>query len=78
MNQEKIDELFYEMFFRVGVETFDEHLKNRILYYLLQKYSRENLNKEDIDNSYKIARRDLELIYYKFRKKAKKIFLLPD
>ena len=78
MNQEKIDELFYEMFFRPGVETFDQYLKNKILHYLLQKYKRENLNKDDIENSYNIARKDLELIYYKFRKKSKKLFLLPE
>ena len=76
--QEKIDELFYEMFFRPGVETFDQYLKNKILHYLLQKYKRENLNKDDIENSYNIARKDLELIYYKFRKKSKKLFLLPE
>ena len=78
MNQEKIDELFYEMFFRPGVETFDQYLKNKILHYLIQKYKRENLNKDDIENSYNIARKDLELIYYKFRKKSKKLFLLPE
>jgi len=78
MNQEKIDELFYKMFFRVGDETFDQYVKNKILYYLLQKYQRENLNRDDVDQSYNLARKELELIYYKFRKKAKKIFLLPD
>jgi hypothetical protein len=30
MNQEKIDDLFYEMFFRPGVETFDQYIKNKV------------------------------------------------
>ena len=78
MNQDKIDELFYGMFFRSGDETFDQYLKNKILYFLLLKYQRENLNRDDVEESYNLARKDLELIYYKFKKKAKKIFLLPD
>ena len=78
MNQEKIDELFYEMFFRAGIETFDQHLKKKILFFLLQKYMRENLNKDDVEHSYNLARKDLELIYYKFKKKSKKIFVLPE
>ena len=78
MNQEKIDELFYEMFFRAGIETFDQHLKKKILFFLLQKYTRENLNKDDVEHSYNLARKDLELIYYKFKKKSKKIFVLPE
>ena len=78
LNQDKIDELFYDMFFRPGVETFDQYIKNKVLYFLLQKYTRSNLNKEDIENSYNSAKKDLELIYYKFKKKSKKIFLLPE
>ena len=78
MNQEKIDDLFYEMFFRSGIETFDQHLKKKILFFLLQKYMRENLNKDDVEHSYNLARKDLELIYYKFKRKAKKLFLLPE
>ena len=78
MNQEKIDDLFYEMFFRSGIETFDQHLKKKILFFLLQKYMRENLNKEEVEHSYNLARKDLELIYYKFKRKAKKLFLLPE
>ena len=65
MNQDKIDELFNEMFFRVGDETFDQYLKNKILYYLLRKYQRENLNRDDVDQSYNFARKELELIYVK-------------
>ena len=78
MNQEKIDELFYEMFFRTGIDTFDQHLKKKILHFLLQKYKRENLNKTDVEQSYIFAKKELELIYYKFKKKAKKIFLHPE
>ena len=78
MNQEKIDDLFYEMFFRPGVETFDQYIKNKVLYHLLQKYKRSKLNPEEINSSYNSAKKDLELIYYKFRKKSKKLFLLPD
>ena len=78
MNQEKIDDLFYEMFFRPGVETFDQYIKNKVLYHLLQKYKRSKLNPDEVINSYNSAKKDLELIYYKFRKKSKKLFLLPD
>ena len=78
MNQEKIDDLFYEMFFRPGTETFDQYIKNKVLYFLLQKYMRSKLNPDEIESSYNIAKKDLELIYYKFRKKSKKLFLLPD
>jgi hypothetical protein len=78
LSQDKIDELFNEMFFRPGAETFDQYIKNKVLFFLLQKYTRSNLNKEDIDNSYNSAKKDLELIYYKFKKKSKKIFLLPE
>ena len=57
---------------------FAQYIKNKVLFFLLQKYTRSNLNKEDIDNSYNSEKKDLELIYYKFRKKSKKLFLLPD
>ena len=78
MSQEKIDELFYDMLFRPGEETFDQYFKNKILFNLLQKYTRSNLNKDDVETSYNNARKDLELIYYKYRKKAKKLFHFPD
>ena len=74
MKSEQIDDLFYSLFFRKTNETFDEYFKNKILYFLLQKYKKENLNKEEIEQSYRAARRDLEIIYYKFRKKPQKIF----
>lgn len=76
LNNEQIDEMFYALFFRNSNETFDQYFKNKILYFLLQKYKRENLNKEEIEKSYRSARRDLELIYYKFKKKPHKLFLL--
>ena len=76
LNNEQIDELFYALFFRNTNETFDQYFKNKILYFLLQKYKKENLNKEEIEQSYRSARRDLELIYYKFKKKPHKLFLL--
>ena len=76
LNNEQIDELFYPLFFRNSNETFDQYFKNKILYFLLQKYKKENLNKEEIEQSYKTARRDMEIIYYKFKKKPHKLFLL--
>ena len=76
LNTEQIDEMFYALFFRNTNETFDQYFKNKILYFLLQKYKRENLNKEEIEKSYRSARRDLELIYYKFKKNPHKLFLL--
>ena len=78
MNQDKIDELFYDMFFRPGEETFDQYVKNKILDFLSQKYMRSNLNKDDVETSYNSARKDLELIYYKFKKKSRKLFLPPE
>ena len=74
-NNEQIDEMFYALFFRNTNETFDQYFKNKILYFLLQKYKKENLNKQEIEQSYRSARRDLELIYYKFKKKPHKLFL---
>ena len=56
------------MFFRPGAETFDQYIKNKVLFFLLQKYTRSNLNKEDIDNSYNSAKKDLELIYIIWQK----------
>ena len=76
LNNEQIDELFYPLFFRNSNETFDQYFKNKILYFLLQKYKRENLNKEEIEQSYKTARRDMEIIYYKSKKKPHKLLLL--
>ena len=75
LNSDQIDDLFYPLFFRNTNETFDEYFKNKILYFLLQKYKKENLNKEEIEKSYRIARRELEIIYYKFKKKPHKLFL---
>ena len=75
LSSAEIDEKFYALFFRNTNETFDQYFKNKILYFLLQKYKRENLNKEEIEQSYRSARRDLELIYYKFKKKPHKLFL---
>ena len=75
LNTDQIDDLFYPLFFRNTNETFDEYFKNKILYFLLQKYKKENLNKEEIEKSYRIARRELEIIYYKFKKKPHKLFL---
>ena len=76
LNNEQIDEIFYSLFFRNSNETFDQYFKNKILYFLLQKYKKENLNKEEIEKSYRAARRDLEIIYYKFKKNPRKLFLL--
>ena len=76
LDANQINEMFYPLFFRNTNETFDEYFKNKILYFLLQKYKRENLNKEEIEKSYRSARRDLELIYYKFKKNPHKLFLL--
>ena len=76
LNMDQIDDLFYTLFFKNTNETFDQYFKNKILYFLLQKYKKENLNKEEIEQSYRSARRDLEIIYYKFKKKPHKLFLI--
>ena len=51
LSSAEIDEKFYALFFRNTNETFDQYFKNKILYFLLQKYKRENLNKEEIEQS---------------------------
>jgi hypothetical protein len=75
LNNEQIRALFYNLFFRNTNETFDQYFKNKILYFLLQKYKKENLNKEEIEQRYLSARRDLEIIYYKFKENAAELFM---
>ena len=71
-DREKYNPEFYNLFFGNMNETFDQYFKNKVLYSLLQKYKRENLNREEVDKTYQNARRDLQLIHWKFMKNLSK------
>jgi hypothetical protein len=70
----KINELFYEVFFRDNGETFEEHFKNKILYFLLQKYRADTKNNMEIEKNYQMSKYELEVIYFKFPKGESKLF----
>ena len=74
-NNEEINQLFYSLIFRKSNETFDQYFKNKLLYYILQKYKSENFAKEEVEESYKKAKRELLIMYYKFPKKDSKLFV---
>ena len=73
-SKNQIDELFYKLFFRDNGETFEEHFKNKILYFLLQKYKSGNINSVEIQKNYMISKNELEIIYFKFPKGESKLF----
>ena len=73
-NKNKINELFYKLFFRDDGETFEEHFKNKILYFLLQKYKTDNKNNLEVEKHYNTSRFELEIIYFKFPKGESKLF----
>ena len=74
-NYEEINQMFYSLIFRKSNETFDQYFKNKLLYYLLQKYKSENFNKEEVEECYQKAKKELQIIYYKFPKKDSKLFI---
>ena len=73
-SKNKINELFYEVFFRDNGETFEEHFKNKILYFLLQKYRTDTKNNMEIERNYQMSKYELEVIYFKFPKGESKLF----
>ena len=70
----QIDEMFYKLFFRDNGETFEDHFKNKILYFLLKKYKEGNVNSVEIQKNYMISKYELEIIYFKFPKGESKLF----
>ena len=73
-SKEEIDEKFYKLFFRDNDETFEEHFKNKILYFLLKKYKVGSVNSVEIQKNYNMSKYDLEIIYFKFPKDESKLF----
>ena len=72
-SKNQIDEMFYKLFFRDNGETFEDHFKNKILYFLLKKYE-GNINSIEIQKNYDISKFELEIIYFKFPKGQSKLF----
>ena len=70
----RINELFYELFFRDNGETFEEHFKNKILYFLFQKYKADTKNNLEVEKHYNISKLELEILYFKFPKGESKLF----
>ena len=73
-SKNQIDEMFYKLFFRDNGETFEDHFKNKILYFLLKKYKEGNINSIEIQKNYNISKYELEIIYFKFPKGESKLF----
>ena len=73
-SKNQIDEMFYKLFFRDNGETFEEHFKNKILYFLLKKYKVENMTSVEIQKSYLTSKKELEIMYYKFPKEECTLF----
>ena len=73
-SKHKINQLFYPLFFRDNGETFEQHFKNKILYFLLQKYKADIKNNIEIEKNFKNSKFELEIIYFKFPKGESKLF----
>lgn len=69
-----INKLFYKVFFRDNGETFEEHFKNKILYFLLQKYKTNTKHDEEVEQNYQESKFELEILYFKFPKGESKLF----
>ena len=69
-----INDLFYNLFFRHNGETFEEHFKNKILYFLLQKYKTDTKNNAEVERNYETSKFELEILYFKFPKGESKLF----
>ena len=72
-SKNEINTYFYKLFFRDN-ETFEEYFKNKILFFLAQKYRPDTKNNVEIDNNYKKSKFELEVIYFKFPKGESKLF----
>ena len=72
-SKNEINKLFYKLFFRDN-ETFEEYFKNKILYFLLQKYKSDLKNNAEVENNYQKSKFELEIIYFKFPKGESKLF----
>ena len=73
-SKKEIDNEFYKIFFRDSGETFEEHFRNKILYFLRQKYKAGGVNSEEIQDNYNISKKEMQVIYFKFQNLFK-IFL---
>ena len=73
-SKDRINDLFYHLFFRDNGETFEGHFKNKILYFLLQKYKVDTKNNAEVENNYQISKFELEILYFKFPKGKSKLF----
>jgi len=73
-SKNKINDLFYKVFFRDNGETFEDYFKNKILYFILQKYKADSKYNIEVENNYKKSKFELEIIYFKFPKGESKLF----
>ena len=73
-SKNKINDLFYKVFFRDNGETFEDYFKNKILYFLLQKYKPDTKNNSEVEKNYRNSKFELEVIYFKFPKGESKLF----
>ena len=73
-SRDEIDKKFYKIFFRDNGETFEEHFRNKILYFLYQKYKAGGVNSIEIQDNYNISKKEMQVIYFKFQNLFK-IFL---
>lgn len=73
-SKNKINELFYKVFFRDNGETFEDYFKNKILYFILQKYKADSKNNIEVENNYRKSKFELEILYFKFPKGESKLF----
>ena len=55
-------------------ETFEDYFKNKILYFILQKYKADSKNNIEVENNYRKSKFELEIIYFKFPKGESKLF----
>lgn len=73
-SKNKINDLFYKVFFRDNGETFEDYFKNKILYFILQKYKADAKNNIEVENNYKKSKFELEILFFKFPKGESKLF----
>ena len=74
LSEREINNLFHKVFFRDNGETFEEHFKNKILFFLLQKYRSDTKNNVEVEKNYQIAKFELEILYFKFPKGKSELF----
>ena len=73
-SKNQINDMFYKLFFRDNGETFEDHFKNKILYFLFKKYKVGSVNSVEIQKNYLISKYELEIIYFKFPKEECHLF----